>query len=162
MIDSHKIQFILAAEKEEIILSKLLRIIKTEFDIKDDYLDSFKESKWKNNIWTNEMIFITRILREFKTSLERKLLIDRLFTNFVTSDEKDFAENFCLNFKQVKEISNMGHVIGGHGYKSLDLRYCKRRSEIKRKYLNQIHLFPNLILKKNFMHMQMVALTIMQ
>ena len=131
MIDSHKIQFILASNKEEIILSKLLSIIKKEFDIKDDYLENFKASKWKKNIWTNEMIFITRILREFKTSLERKLLIDRLFTKFVTADEKDFSENFYLNLKQVEEISNMGHIIGGHGYKSLDLRYCNN-SEIKR------------------------------
>lgn len=135
MIDSHKIQFILASNNEEIILSELLRIIKTEFDIQDDYLDSFKESKWKNNIWTNEMIFITRILREFKTSFERKLLIDRLFTKFVTRDEKDFSGDFYLNLKQVEEISNMGHIIGGHGYKSLDLRFCKN-SEIKRELFN--------------------------
>ena len=37
--------------------------------------------------------------------------------------------------KQGKEISNMGHIIGGHGYNSLDLRYCKR-SEIKREIFN--------------------------
>ena len=89
-----------------------------------------EKSKWQNNIWTKEMIFITRILREFKTSVERKLLIERLFNKFVTSDEKDFSENFYLNFNQVEEISNMGHIIGGHGHKSLDLRFCKI-SEIK-------------------------------
>ena len=68
MIGSHKIQFILAAEKEDLILSELLRIINTEFDLEDNYLDQFKKSKWKNNIWSDEMILITRILREFKTS----------------------------------------------------------------------------------------------
>ena len=135
MIDSHKIQFILASNNEEIILSNLLRIIKSEFVIEDDYLETFKLSKWENNIWTNEMIFITRILREFKTSLDRKFLIDKLFTKFVTSDERDFSDNFYLNVKQVEEISNMDHIIGGHGHKSLDLRFCKR-SEIKKEIFN--------------------------
>ena len=134
MIDSHKIQFILASYSEEIILSNLLNIIRNEFEIEDNYLAQFKKSKWKNNIWTKEMIFITRILREFKTSLERNLLIDILFTKFVSSDEKDFASNFYLSFNHVEEISDMGHIIGGHGNKSLDLRYCKD-SEIKNEIL---------------------------
>lgn len=134
MIDSHKIQFILASNKEEIILSYLLRIIKNEFDIENDYLETFKKSKWQINIWSNEMIFITRILREFKSSIERKLLIDKLFCKFVTIDERDFSENFYLSFNQVDEISKMGHLIGGHGYKSLDLRYCNK-SEIKNEIL---------------------------
>ncbi len=134
IIDSHKIQFILASKNEGIILTKLLQIIRSEFQIEDNYLEKFKKSKWKNNIWTNEMIFITRILREFKTSLERNLLVDKLFTKFVSSDQKDFAETFYLNFKQVEEISNMGHIIGGHGHKSSDLRYCED-SEIKNEIL---------------------------
>ena len=135
MIDSHKIQFILASEKEEVILSELLKIIRTEFQIEDNYLENFKKSKWQNNIWTNEMIFITRILREFKTSIERNLLIDKLFNKFVTSDEKDFADRFYLNLKQVEEISSMGHIIGGHGFKSTDLRYCNN-FEIKNEILH--------------------------
>ena len=144
MIDSHKIQFIMASSKEEIILSKLLKIIRKEFDIENDYLEKFKKSKWENNIWSNEMIFITRILREFKTSFERKFLVDKLFTKFVSSDEKDFSENFYLNLKQVEEISNMGHIIGGHGHKSSDLRYCKSH-EIK----NEIILSEKFISKFN-------------
>ena len=106
------------------ILSKLLKTISKEFDIKDDYLEQFRISKWSNNIWSNEMVFITRILREFKTSSERNYLLDNLFSQFVSSDQKDFANNFYLSIEQVKEISEMGHLIGGHGNKSKDLLYC--------------------------------------
>ena len=134
MIDSHKIQFILASDGEDIILSNLLNLIKKEFDINGNYLDQFKKSKWKNNIWSKEMIFITRILREFKSSLERSFLVNKLFTKFVSSDEKDFAYNFYLSLNNVEEISDMGHIIGGHGDKSLDLRYCKD-AEIKNEIL---------------------------
>ena len=124
MICSHKIQFILASSSEEKILSKLLNTISKEFYIEDDYLEQFKISKWPNNIWSNEMVFITRILREFMTSSERSYLLDYLFSQFVSSDQKDFANNFYLSFQQVKEISDMGHLIGGHGNKSRDLLYC--------------------------------------
>ena len=135
MIDSHKIQFILASKSEEIVLLELLKIIKTEFEVAEKYLDQFKKSKWVNNIWTNQMVFITRILREFKTSKERNFLINKLFTQFVSSDVKDFADNFYLNLNQVEEISKMGHLIGGHGHKSSDIRYCIN-SEIKNEIFN--------------------------
>lgn len=134
MIGSHKIQFILAAEKEDLILSKLLRIINKEFDLEDNYLDQFKKSKWENNIWSDEMILITRILREFKTSTERDFLVNKLFSIYVSSDEKDFANSFYLSNENVEEIASMGHIIGGHGNKSIDLRYCID-SEIKNEIL---------------------------
>lgn len=124
MICSHKIQFVLASAREEIILSKLLNTISKEFDIEDGYLEQFRKSRWENNIWSDEMVFITRILREFKTSSERNHLLNDLFSKFVSSDEKDFANNFYLSLQQVKEISEMGHLIGGHGNKSKDLLYC--------------------------------------
>ena len=124
MIDSHKIQFVLAAKDESIIMDQLLKIIKKEFNIKESYLTKFKNSKWKNNIWSKEMIFVTRVLREFKTYSERTILLDNLFRKFVSSDEKDFANSFYLNNDQVKEISEMDHIIGGHGHKSNDFRYC--------------------------------------
>ena len=160
IICSHKIQFVLASSSEEKILSKLLKTISKEFDIEEDYLEQFKISKWKNNIWSNEMVFITRILREFKTSSERKFLLDYLFSQFVSSDQKDFANNFYLSLQQVKEISEMGHLIGGHGNKSIDLLYCTI-PEIEDEILvsNQFISYFNSDLK--FTHMLTAALMIM-
>ena len=135
MILSHKIQFILASRNENEVLETLLKIINSNFELDENYLNKFRESKWVKNIWSDEMIFITRILREFKTSLERNFLIDNLFKRFVSSDEKDFAANFYLSFEQVQEISDMNHLIGGHGYKSNDLLFCDE-SEIRSEIIN--------------------------
>ena len=135
MILSHKIQFILASRNENEVLETLLKIINSNFELDENYLNKFRESKWVKNIWSDEMIFITRILREFKTSLERNFLIDNLFKRFVSSDEKDFAANFYLSPEQVQEISDMNHLIGGHGYKSNDLLFCDE-SEIRSEIIN--------------------------
>ena len=130
MVLSHKIQFIIASRDENIIVSELLNLIKTNYEINPKEIDHFKKSKWSNNIWSEEMVFITRILREFRGKNERKKLSDALFSKFVSTDEKDFANNFYLNIQQVKEIANMNHIIGGHGDKSNNFSFCTNH-EIK-------------------------------
>ena len=57
------------------------------------------------------MVFINRILREFKTLLEKSYSLDNLFSEFVSTDQKEFADNFYLNIKQVQEILAMGGLI---------------------------------------------------
>ena len=127
---SHKIQFIIASRKEEIIVKELKSIIFNNYDINSKELNEYKKSRWANNIWSEEMIFVTRILREFKNNKVRKFLCDELFSKFVSKDEKDFANNFYLNLRQVKEISEMNHLIGGHGHLSDNLIFCTN-SEIE-------------------------------
>ena len=124
MVLSHKIQFIIASRDENIIVNELLNLIKANYEVSSEELSHYKKSKWSNNIWSEEMIFITRILREFKAANDRKKLSDALFSKFVSNDEKDFANNFYLNIKQVEEIANMNHIIGGHGDKSNDFSFC--------------------------------------
>ena len=57
------------------------------------------------------MVFITRILREFKTLLEKSYSLNNLFSEFVSSDEKKFVDNFYLNIKQFQEILAVGGLI---------------------------------------------------
>ena len=134
MVLSHKIQFIIASRDENKIVSELLKLIKENYEVSTKELEQYKRSKWPNNIWSEEMIFITRILREFKGKTDRKNLIDAMFSKFVSNDEKDFANNFYLNIQQVKEIANMNHIIGGHGDKSNNFSFCTNQeimTEIK-------------------------------
>ena len=130
MILSHKIQFIIASRDENIIVKELIDLIKDNYDVNSKELSYYKNSKWSNNIWSEEMIFITRLLREFRGNDERRNLSDSLFSKFVSTDEKDFANSFYLNIQQVKDISNMNHIIGGHGNKSINFSFSKNH-EIK-------------------------------
>lgn len=149
MILSHKIQFILASKSEKEILTHLLKTINKNFELEENYLNQFKKSKWKNNIWSNEMIFITRLLREFKQSVEREFLIDNLFEKYVSNDEKDFAGSFYLSKKQVEEISKMNHLIGGHGSKSNDFRFCDK-DEISSEIINSDNFISNFNKNKKY------------
>ncbi len=125
IIDSHKIQFILASTEP----SKLVRHIQISFQEyfnKDSsFLDEYFVSRWKNNIWSRDMVFVTRVMREFPDSFWKRSLLSNLFLKFVTSDTKSFSAEFYLNFEDVNEIINMGHYIGGHGHYSYDLRFEK-------------------------------------
>ena len=131
---SHKIQFIIASRDENIIVKELKKMIKANYDVTSEELSSYKKSQWQDNIWSEEMVFITRILREFRGNNERKQLCDELFSKFVSADEKDFADNFYLNIQQVRDIENMNHLIGCHGDKSNNLSFCSNEeimTEIK-------------------------------
>ena len=143
MVLSHKIQFIIASRDENIIVKELLDLIKANYEVTSQELSHYRKSKWSNNIWSEDMVFITRILREFRGNNERKDLSDALFQKFVSKDEKDFANNFYLNIQQVKEIANMNHIIGGHGNKSNNFSFCSNdeiMNEIKASN-NFINLF---------------------
>jgi len=134
MVLSHKIQFIIASRDENIIVKELFDLIKANYGVNPQELLHYKKSKWFNNIWSEEMVFITRILREFRGTNERKKLSDALFSKFVSVDEKDFANNFYLNIQQVQEIASMNHIIGGHGEKSDNFNFCSNHeifTEIK-------------------------------
>lgn len=125
MVESHKIQFILASADHERLVKDISKQFTDYKDMNADQLNPYYISKWKKNVWSKEMVFITRILREGHDVNWRQNTIDDLFKKYVTRDEKNFANEFYLSLDEVYEISKMGHVIGGHGFTSRDLRFLK-------------------------------------
>lgn len=123
IIDSHKIQFIIAAANPEKIAETICLKYEQFFNAPRSDLKNFFISKWKNNIWSKEMVFITRILREFNDSKWKRFLLSDLFEIYVSNDEKSFSKEFYLDLNGVKEIISLGHIVGGHGHFSHDLRY---------------------------------------
>jgi len=124
VINSHKIQFILASSNIQNLVAEL-KIFYFENYVwtHRNELDQFFVSRWKNNIWSREMVFFTRVLREAGNKKWRDNALNFLFSRYVTADEKSFASDFYLLPEQVAEISSLGHSIGGHGNHSLDLRF---------------------------------------
>lgn len=123
IIDSHKIQFVLASEALDVLVSYIKEShVKSacQFNIN---LDEYFMSRWRNNVWKKEMIFVTRVLREHPDKIWRRQLLDDLFLKYVTSDTISFAAEFYLSYEDVEEIKSFGHIIGGHGHYSFDLRY---------------------------------------
>jgi len=112
IMNTHKIQFILASIEEKTIKNEIL----SYFDNKDEIWKKYSVSMWKNNWWSEEMIFITNFLRQYKDdNIDNFKLTNDLFNKFVTEDEFNFSKNLYLDEKKIEEMSNNGMVIGGHG-----------------------------------------------
>jgi peptidoglycan/xylan/chitin deacetylase (PgdA/CDA1 family) len=131
IIDSHKIQFILASTHPNNIVLFIRKSYKEYFNKPESDLDVFFISKWINNIWSKEMVFVTRVLREFPDSIWKRKMIDQLFCKYVTSDTKSFSSDFYLNIEDIFEILSLGHYIGGHGHYSYDLRFEDHKTIVK-------------------------------
>jgi len=122
-VDSHLIQFIVASSDPKYIEIEIMKIIE-KYQIDPDVINSFYKSKWKNNIWTREMIFITRFLREYGSRDFRNKILYELFHKFCQLDLVELIKKFYLDLNEVKYIASLGHLIGGHGNHSFDFRYC--------------------------------------
>lgn len=123
IIDSHKIQFILASVLPHKIVDFINNSFENSFNRSHDILNEFYTSRWPNNIWSKEMIFVTRVLREYPDKIWKRNLINDLFYKYVSNDSKAFSNEFYLSYEDVLEIKSLGHTIGGHGHYSYDLRF---------------------------------------
>jgi peptidoglycan/xylan/chitin deacetylase (PgdA/CDA1 family) len=123
-IASHLIQFLIAGAD----LTKLSAWIANELiklGCSLDYINEFAVSKWKNNLWDRDQVFVTRVLREFGDSEKRNKLLLSALATFFSYDLRALHENLYLTFADVVEINRMGHTIGSHGWLSCDLRYVE-------------------------------------
>lgn len=62
-----------------------------------------------------ETIYIKRLLQHALPEEIRSRLTERLFAQFVSTDEKDFAESLYCNVSELTEMHKAGHHIGSHG-----------------------------------------------
>ncbi len=129
VIDSHKIQFVLAAADSE------QDVVAAVFDLVAEYRragaslpanqtlwEEHSHSPHPTNWWSREMVFVTRLLRSGLPATVRSDIIDRLFRTFVTSDEAAFAGDFYLSPAQAAALVSAGMELGGHGRHSINLQ----------------------------------------
>ena len=65
---------------------------------------------------TPEVLYIKRMLQRELPEEERNILIDSLFTQYVTQDEEAFANALYMSEEHMRDMITRGHYIGGHGY----------------------------------------------
>lgn len=80
IINSHKIQFVLASMNISTLVKELRDFyFKYHESAGNSDLDHFFVSRWKNNLWSREMVFFTRVLREAGSRVWRDEAINHLF-----------------------------------------------------------------------------------
>ena len=109
VLRTHKIQFILSLINEKELSQRII----SEYDDKTLW-DKYSVSKWKDNWWSPEMVFVTNVLRY----IDDGTVTNKLFNDIVTKDEIGFCNEFYLSEKHINEMIDMGHEIGGHGFTS--------------------------------------------
>ena len=122
-VDSHKIQFILSVIDEKTILD----LIKSELNLSlyewEELYVAMSKSLWQKNIWSSEMVFITRFFRSYHEIEQRRAILDKIFYRYVLIDDKNLHKDLYLTMQNIDELIGLGHQIGGHGVMSYNLEY---------------------------------------
>jgi hypothetical protein len=82
-----------------------------------------------------DVVFIKRLLQKGLPEELRSTIVDKLFVEFVTRDERAFAAELYMNVEQLRHMRANGMHIGSHGYGHYwmdTLRPEDQRSETER------------------------------
>ena len=120
VLDVHKIHFTIASTEPE-QLHKLLEILFVEKDLESKTGKSFNEyflEYGSPGQFDGPMpAFAKRMLQFALPEYDRKLLINQLFNQVVTSDEDAFARSLYVTTSQIKEMIAGGMFFGSHGFR---------------------------------------------
>ncbi|RAU22245.1 hypothetical protein CU669_08955 [Paramagnetospirillum kuznetsovii] len=128
VMHAHKIQFILAATAAlDRLIADIaemlagLREENAEIPSFDDLWRSYSRSLVTDNHWSPEQVFVTRLLRGGLDASILHRIVNTLFAEKVTADEKAFAADLYLSPAQVGALAACGMDLGGHGTDSKNL-----------------------------------------
>ena len=119
VLDVHKVQFILASSDDtgRLIadIFKGLASYRSTWDIPDDQALLQKYSG-SSRFDPPEIIFIKRLLQYGLPERIRAEIIDVLFAQYVSHDERTFADELYMDIPQLRQMIADGMEVGGHGY----------------------------------------------
>ncbi|MBB3140060.1 polysaccharide deacetylase family protein [Halomonas organivorans] len=118
VLDVNKIHFTLASGAHpERLIEKIyaeLDAHRADHDLpsNEEYFEAYsREGRYDDP----RVTFIKRLLQKGLPKTLREPIIDKLFREFVTGDERDFAAELYLNEEQLREMYAAGMCIGSHG-----------------------------------------------
>lgn len=122
-------------DKKLLAINKLHLILATVNDIDDlikqiyNYLDEYRlEYKLKNNEYyascgieedrfdSKKINFIKNLLHRELDCRVSRLIVNRLFSKYVTEDESSLARQLYMDRDQIKTMIEAGMYVGSHGY----------------------------------------------
>ena len=126
VMDTHKIQFILACAEEREVVKYILSFFSNVE--RNEIWEKYSKTQWKDNWWSKEMIFTTNFLRKFNgCSPSRIDIIECLWKEYVKRDESQFSESFYLDEREIDEMANNNMIIGGHGDISENMEFMSTK-----------------------------------
>ena len=115
VLDVNKIHFILAVMDD--LGPIIARIDHAVGESGSVAVDEYKEKHLTPSRYdTSETMYVKRMLQFALPENVRGALTSSLFSEFVSSDERAFADGLYLSEENLKEMLSAGMTIGGHGY----------------------------------------------
>jgi peptidoglycan/xylan/chitin deacetylase (PgdA/CDA1 family) len=118
VLDVNKIHFVLASVPDKQV------IVDCIFGMLDEYGPDY-ETEGADRYWTKlavasrfdpkEIVFIKRILQRELPEELRQIIINRLFREYVSSDEVSFARELYMSLDQIVCMRESGMFVGSHG-----------------------------------------------
>ena len=131
VLDVQKTQFLLASVHDHGALGE--RIVELA-RIEDE--EAFRERNTPPHRFdAPETVFVKRALQDGLPEERRRAVLDRLFSEHVTDDERSFADELYLTLAGCRELLRRGHDVIGHGYEHRRLGLLgepAQRAEIER------------------------------
>jgi len=133
VLDVNKIHFILAAGNTDNILEDIFKYLdkyRIEYNLEsNEYY--FRKLAHASRFDVKEVIFIKRLLQAELDEKLRSIILNDLFTKYVTSDEAAFSRELYMSKEQLKCMARNGMYIGSHGYDHywLNTLSCERQEE---------------------------------
>lgn len=126
----NKIHFILDKMTNQIndLIENIFEFLdknRIEYDLKNNNY-YFNKCAKPNRYDTKKVVFVKSMLQYELPHNLRSIIIDRLFSKFVTKDESSFSEYLYLNINQIKTMINEGMYFGSHGYQHFWLNKVSR------------------------------------
>ena len=120
VLDVNKIHFILASTNEteklvQTVNNKIIDLTK-DYDLKKPEYYQSKISDAEHRYDSPEVIYIKRMLQRELPEEPRRIILNKLFEEFVGVDEKVFAKELYINVDQIRCMLRHGMFFGGHGY----------------------------------------------
>jgi peptidoglycan/xylan/chitin deacetylase (PgdA/CDA1 family) len=109
-LDVQKTQFLLGSTRDHRALGE--RILASV----EDHDRIWTENTPPHRFDPPETVFVKRALQEGLPEPERRRVLDELFAEHVTEDERAFADELYLTADDCRELVRRGHDVIGHGW----------------------------------------------
>lgn len=143
LLDVHKIHFLLAGGPDPMTICEALDEMVRERNLGDvvEFAEMYRHPSPRDPA---EVIYVKRMLQKGLPPRERSEISTALFAQYVSADERAFAEELYCSVDQLRLMASLGMHIGSHGYEhlwlsTLDASHQEKEMSASLEFLDQIH-----------------------
>lgn len=119
VLDVNKIHFVLASvENKNLIIKDIYSLLdryRNEYNL-DQNEDYFNKLATADRFDTSEVVFVKKMLQKTLPEQLRGIILNDLFSKYVSEDEEGFSRELYMNVDQLKCMLKQGMYIGSHGW----------------------------------------------